>query len=150
MHGRNSFSFTEEERLALKTYLEVGGFIFADSICSSKEFTESFREEMANILGQSLKPIPANHPIWNDRNFLFKIDSVTLRRKRGDTGKFDEVKGPPELEGHTINDRLAVIFSPHDLSCAMESSTVSQCDGYIRDDAERIGVNVLLYRLRVE
>jgi hypothetical protein len=151
MHGRNSFSFTEEERTALKTYIfDMGGFIFADSICSSKEFTVSFREEMKKILGDSLKPIPAGHPIWNDRKFLFRIDRVTLRKKRGETGKYDEVKGPPELEGHEINGRLAIVFSPNDLSCAMESSTVSQCDGYIRKDAERIGVNVLLYRLRVD
>ncbi len=151
MHGRNAFSFTDEERTALKTYIvDMGGFIFADSICSSEEFTDSFREEMKTILGDSLKPIPASHPIWNDRKFLFKIDSVTLRKKRGETGKFDEVKGPPELEGHEIDGRLVVVFSPNDLSCAMESSTVSQCDGYIRKDAERIGVNVLLYRLRVD
>ena len=150
MHGRNAFTFTEEERLALKAYLEVGGFLFADSICSSEEFTKSFRSEMALILGEGLKPIPAKHAIWNDRKFLFKIENVTLRKKRGDTGKFDEIKGPPDLEGHEINGRLAVVFSQHDLSCAMESSTVSQCDGYVREDAERIGVNVLLYRLRVD
>ncbi len=151
MHGRSSFSFTDEERLALKSYLfEMGGFIFADSICSSKEFTDSFREEMSKILGESLEPIPATHPIWNDRKFLFRIENVTRRKKRGDTGKFDEINGPPELEGHTIDGRLAVVFSQHDLSCAMESSTVSQCDGYIRKDAERIGINVLLYRLNVE
>ncbi|QEG21674.1 DUF4159 domain-containing protein [Mariniblastus fucicola] len=150
MHGRNSFSFTEDERFAIKTYLEMGGFIFADSICSSEDFTASFREEMAEILGEQLKPISPQHAIWNNRKFLFKIDSVTLRKKRGDTGKFEEIKGPPDLEGHEINGRLAVVFSQHDLSCAMESSTVSQCDGYKREDAEKIGVNVLLYRLLVE
>ena len=105
---------------------------------------------MELILGQPLKPIPPKHPIWNDRRYLYKIDRVTLRKKRGETGKYDEIVGPPELEGHEIDDRLVVVFSPHDLSCAMESPTVSQCDGYKREDAERIGVNVLLYRLRVD
>jgi hypothetical protein len=151
IHGRNAFEFSEEERFAIKTYLEeMGGFIFADSICSSKEFTDSFRSEMSKILGKSLRRISPAHPIWNDRKFLWKIDRVTLRKKRGDTGKFDEIAGPPELEGHEIKGRLAVVFSPNDLSCAMESSTVSQCDGYKREDAEKIGINVLLYRLRVE
>ena len=81
---------------------------------------------------------------------LYDIESVTLRKKRGDTGKFDEIKGSPELEGHEIDGRLVVVFSKNDLSCAMESSTVSQCEGYKREDAEKIGVNVLLYRLRVD
>ena len=105
---------------------------------------------MTKILGKSLRRISPAHPIWNDRKFLWKIDRVTLRKKRGDTGKFDEIAGPPELEGHEIKGRLAVVFSHNDLSCAMESSTVSQCDGYKREDAEKIGINVLLYRLRVE
>lgn len=150
MHGRNSFTFTEEERLALRTYLQVGGFIFADSICSSKDFTVSFRKEMAKILEEEMKPIPSDHPIWRGRDMLYDIESVTLRKKRGDTGKFDEIKGSPELEGHEIDGRLVVVFSKNDLSCAMESSTVSQCEGYKREDAEKIGVNVLLYRLRVD
>ena len=151
MHGRNHFEFSEEERVALKTYIfDMGGFIFADSICSSKEFTAAFRTEMKKILGVDLKPIPPKHAIWTDRKFLFRIDNVTRRKKRGEAGQFDEIKGPPDLEGHEIDGRLAVIFSQHDLSCAMESTTVSQCDGYIREDAERIGVNVMLYRLRVE
>lgn len=150
MHGRKSFEFTDSERSALKTYLDMGGFIFADSICSSKEFTTSFRGEMRKILGEDLKPIPASHTIWTDEDFLFRIDSVTLRKKQGEAGKFKEIKGPPDLEGHEINGRLAVVFSQNDISCAMESTIVSQCEGYKREDAERIGVNVLLYRLRVE
>ena len=150
MHGRSSFSFTEQERKELKIYLQMGGFLFADSICSSEEFTKSFRQEMALVLGENLKPISPKHAIWTDRRFLFKIDNVTLRKKRGDGGQFDEIKGPPDLEGHEIDGRLAVVFSQHDLSCAMESSTVSQCNGYRREDAEEIGVNVMLYRLLVE
>jgi len=150
MHGRSAFSFSEDERLALKIYLEMGGFLFADSICSSEEFTKSFRSEMLEILGQELKPISPEHPIWQSHDLVFKIQNVTLRKKRGEAGKFDEIKGPPDLEGHEVDGRLAVVFSQHDLSCAMESTTVSQCDGYKREDAEKIGVNVLLYRLRVE
>ena len=151
MHGRSKFSFSEEERLALRTYLQMGGFIFADSICSSKEFTSSFRSEMRKVLGEDLKPIPASHPIWtDDKRYLFRIENVTLRKKRGEGGKFEEIKGPPDLEGHEIDGRLAVVFSQNDISCAMESTIVSQCEGYKREDAERIGINVLLYRLRVD
>ena len=149
MHGRSAFEFSDEERKALGDWLQMGGFIFADSICSSTEFTKSFRNEMKIILGAPLKPIDPGHAIWTDRKFLFPIKTVVLRKKRGD-GKFDEVKGPPRLEGATIDDRLAVVFSADDLSCAMENAIVSQCEGYRREDAERIGVNVLLYRLRVD
>ncbi len=147
MHGRSSFEFSEEEREALGQWLRMGGFIFADSICSSEEFTKSFRSEMQLILGAPLKPIDPDHAIWTDRKFLFPIKRVTLRKKRAD-GQFEAVEGPPRLEGAMIEDRLAIVFSENDLSCAMENAAVSQCEGYKREDAERIGVNVLLYRLR--
>ena len=49
MHGRNRFSLTDGERKQLRLFLERGGMLFADSICSSQAFTDSFRREMAQI-----------------------------------------------------------------------------------------------------
>ena len=64
MHGRNAFRLTDAERKQLKTYLERGGMLFADSICASQAFTESFRREMAAIFpDQPLEPIPADDPL---------------------------------------------------------------------------------------
>ena len=51
----------------------------------------------------------------------------------------------PELEGLKIDGRWAVLFSRHDLSCALERHEAIQCRGYSRQDAARIGVNVFLY-----
>jgi hypothetical protein len=55
--------------------------------------------------------------------------------------------GPPMLEGIKLGDRWAVVFSPLDLSCALERQDSMECPGYTRDDAARIGVNVVLYSL---
>ncbi len=148
MHGRAGFTFTDQEREALKTYLDVGGFIFADSICSSPQFTASFRKEMQLLTGQTLKPIDASHPIWTDQRFGYRIDQVTLqKRDPGAKGGFLREQRPPELESIEVDDQLRVIFSPHDLSCAMENTSTSQCDGYTRQDASRIATNVILFRL---
>ena len=148
MHGRNAFQFTDQRRSALRTYLDVGGFIFADSICSSPQFTNSFRNEIKTILGEALTPIPADHEIWTDPRFGHRIDQVTLRtRDNRAKGGFLESVRKPELEGISSNGRLIVVFSPNDLSCAMENTQVSQCNGYTRDDAAKIGSNVILYSL---
>ena len=147
LHGRSGFKFSDEERESLKTYLNVGGFIFADSICSSPQFTKSFRNEMQLITGQSLKAIPVDHPIWNDR-FGYLIEEVTFQKRDSNAkGGFRREKRAPELEAIEIEDQLRVIFSPFDLSCAMENTVFSQCDGYSRQDASRIATNVILYRL---
>jgi hypothetical protein len=52
----------------------------------------------------------------------------------------------PQLESIKIDDRHAIIFSPHDLSCSLEGPA-PQCEGYTRQDAARISLNVLLYAI---
>ena len=54
---------------------------------------------------------------------------------------------PPELEGIRFGDRYGVVFSQFDLSCALEKRDSLECRGYTREDAARIGLNVLLYAL---
>ena len=53
----------------------------------------------------------------------------------------------PQLEGIQLDGRWAVIFSPYDISCALESHEAIGCRGYTQQDAARIGLNVLLYSL---
>ena len=148
VHGRTGFSFSDEQRQAIRDSLEHGGFIFADSICASNEFTRSFRDEMNRILEKPLRPISAEHPIWTER-FGYKLDRVNFQVKdpkvAGGIGR--PQSGPPRLEMGEYNGRVAVVFSPFDLSCALENIQRSQCTGYTRESARKIGVNVVLYYL---
>ena len=151
MHGRYKFTFKKEEREAIRKHLELGGFLFVDSICASEAFTDSFRKEIKEILGRPLQPIDPKHEIWTNARFGRKIDKVTLRIKDStQPGGFRETVTRPEMEGAEINGRLAVVFSPNDLSCALENSTVSQCTGYTKEDAVKIGTNVILYSMLSE
>ena len=151
MHGRTGFEFTAAQRQAVKGHLESGGFIFGNSICSNQAFTNSFRKEMQMITGIAPAPIPADDPIWT-REFNGKpVREVILRKRNPNVqGGFEKAIGSPDLEGIEIQGRYGVVFSPWDLSCALENLTISQCTGYTREDAERIGFNVLLYAQRVD
>ena len=151
MHGRTAFSFGASERAALRAHLESGGFIFADAICSNAAFRESFHREILEITGERLKKIPANHEIWSARFSGRRIDQVSLRTKDASIpGGFRESLVRPEFEGLEVDGRLVVALADHDLSCALENVAISQCEGYKRADAEKIGYNVLLYALRVD
>jgi hypothetical protein len=46
-------------------------------------------------------------------------------------------EGPAEIEALEWQGRIVMLFSPNDLSCAMESKHSLQCRGYTRDDAFR-------------
>jgi hypothetical protein len=153
MHGRNTFRFTDEERKRLKVYLERGGVLFADSICASTAFANSFRAEMAAIFPEKkLERIPADDPLLTTKYGGFDLREVSRRdpqnRAAGDPVSAAIKKVPPELEGVKFDDRWGVIFSPYDLSCALEKRDSLECRGYTREDAARIGINVILYSLQ--
>ncbi|MEX2114746.1 MAG: DUF4159 domain-containing protein [Pirellulales bacterium] len=152
MHGRHDFRLTPAERKQLRAYLERGGMLFADAICSSREFSEAFTREMAAVFPeQPLARIPAKDPLFTT---TYGGDDLSLvGRREPQRGAAD---GPlrsqvsqvePYLEAIKLGDRYAVIFSPYDLSCALENHESLECAGYTRKDAARIGLSVLLYSL---
>ena len=151
MHGRQAFSFDGPRREKLRQFLERGGTLLADSVCASTAFTAAFRAEIAALLPENkLEEIPADDPIFTRSEYGgYDIRTVTLREPSGGDGPMASRKRqvPPKLEGIRLGDRWAVVFSPYDLSCALEKQNSLECTGYSRDDAEKIALNILLYSL---
>jgi hypothetical protein len=154
MNGRTAFHLTAAEQHCLKQFVERGGMIFADSICANQAFTESFRREMAAIFpDRKLEPIPADDGLLTTRYGGFDLQTVSRRDPStgGPAGAPLEAtvrKVPPELEGVKFDDRWGVVFSPYDVSCALEKHDSLECRGYVREDAARIGLNVVLYSVQ--
>ncbi len=153
MQGRNSFHLTDVERERLRTFVERGGTLFANSICASRYFTQSFRREMeATFPDRPLKPIPKDDPLYTSTYQGYDLPTVTRRDPGTASGSrtLEPVlrKLPPELEAIRVGERYGVIFCPYDLSCALERQDSPECQGYLREDAARIGLNVLLYSLQ--
>ena len=151
MHGRQGFGFDGPRRERLRQFLQRGGTLLADSICASTAFTAAFRAEIAAVLPeQKLEEIPATDPVFTAGEYGgYDIRQVTLREPAGGDGPLAARKRTiaPRLEGIRLGDRWAVIFSPYDLSCALEKQNSLECTGYNREDAEKIALNVLLYSL---
>ncbi len=153
LHGRNSFQLTEKQREKLRQHLEYGGFLFANSICSSRLFTESFQAEMQKMFPDTkMELIPLTDPLFSDEYGGSIIETVELRVPEQAPGRKTVTatrKTPPELYGLRLEneDRWAVIFSPHDVSCALEKANTLECRGHTSDSAMQIAINVLLYGL---
>jgi hypothetical protein len=151
MHGRQGFSFAAGQRDRLRTFLERGGMLLADAVCAAPGFTAAFRTEIAEVLpGRKLEEIPADDPLFTAAaHGGYDIRTVTLREPAAGDGPLGVRKReiPPKLEGVRLGDRWGVIFSPYDLSCALEKQNSMECRGYGRDDAEKIALNILLYSL---
>lgn len=149
-HGRNDFRLSAAERAALKTYLERGGTVLADAICGSEAFTRAFRRELAEVWPDGkLERIPASDPLFSSQFNGFDLRQVSRRDPEpgGDKLTFKVRQVEPELEAVKFQDRYAVIFSPFDLSCALEKHESLECRGYTREDAARLAINVVLYSL---
>ncbi|HEV3417704.1 MAG TPA: DUF4159 domain-containing protein, partial [Pirellulales bacterium] len=120
------------------------------SAASGSASTPALAGSLANRSPQPLAPIPSKDPLFSTDFGGYNLATVSLRVPGGgDVGKLEGSirKLEPELEGIKLGDRWAVIFSKFDLSCALEKHDSLECEGYTRDDAERIGLNVLLYSL---
>jgi hypothetical protein len=153
MHGRTAFRLTDAERQQLRQYVERGGMILADSICASRAFTESFRREMAAVFpDRKLDRITADDPLFGKTYGGFELQMVFRRDPEtaapGQPIEASARKVPPELEGIKLGDRWGVIFSQYDISCALEKRDSLECRGYTRDDAARLGLNIILYSLQ--
>ena len=151
MHGRGSLQFSDAERQTLRRYLQYGGFLFVDAICANEEFAQSFRREMGLILPESpLEKLPVEHKMLTTEFNGFDVRQVRVIDPTPDGEKvaMNQRVTSPQLEYAKIEDRIVLVFSPLDLSCALESRHSMQCRGYARDDAARLGINVLLYALQ--
>lgn len=152
MHGRSAFTFSEAERESLRKYIQAGGFLFADAVCGSEAFAESFRAEMKLAFpDRELKSLTPEDSIFSDAFQGFELKSVMRRdpRRRGADGAVSAEPRPvaPELEAIDFEGHYGVVFSKYDLSCALERHESIECTGYTREDAARIGLNVIMYSL---
>ena len=151
MHGRHEFRLSDAERKQLRLFLERGGMILADAVCASPAFDRAFRREIVRDLPRDLRCSASPRIIRCSRRNTAASTCAPSRAATRSAAKGGRRpacgKVEPELEGLKLGTRYAVIYSPYDLSCALESHESLECKGYIREDAARIGINVVLYSL---
>ena len=146
VHGRREFELTTGQRESLRTFVDRGGVILGTAICGDESFANSFRTEMTKVLGgEALRTLPSDHPMLTTEYYGYDLRSVTIRRIRsGRTGQVVQKRTqPPILEYAETDSVVSVVFSPLDLSCALESQNSVQCPGYGTEDAAKIVTNIV-------
>ncbi len=153
VHGRRGFRWTDTQRRALATYLRRGGFLFGDAICANPQFAEALRREIKAALPEAeFVRLPSDHPLFTSQYSGHALNTVTLRdpqlRGGDDPLTARQTQVAPTLEAVELDGRLAVVFSPYDISCALENAASLDCKGYLPADAARLVVNIVLYALQ--
>ncbi len=147
LSGRHKFHLREEERLALKGYVENGGTILVDAFAGSNEFAESARNELEAVFGE-LQPLDKEDPLSAgqfaggadlSQDVRYKLPARLVLRKRQQA-----TRGQHLLVAEHQN-RPAVIFSEFDLSAAIAGQTPYRALGYKPDSARKIVANLVAY-----
>jgi RNA polymerase sigma factor (sigma-70 family) len=140
IHGREAFSFTNEELNALRRHLDPGGgTLFADAACGSPAFDVAFRHFIAHLLpDRKLEPIPRDDEIYHmPKGFDLRDCQYT------DAG--GGRKDFPQLEGIKINGHWVIIYSKLGIGCALDRQPGLDCKGYTFESAVRITGNIVMY-----
>ena len=126
----------------LRKYVHRGGFILIDDATAGEDgFDRAVRRELLRAFPAApLRPISRDHTIY--RSFYL------LSRPVG------RVEGPAFLEGMTYGDRIAIVYSRHDLGGAMQRDRLGAWSQAVvpggeaqRERAIRLAVNLVLYAL---
>ena len=136
MTGHGNVAFNEEEREALRSYLQAGGFLHADD---NYGLDEAFRREMAALFPDpGLVEIPADHPVFHSY-YEFPEGLPKIHEHDGE---------PPEAWGVFYEGRLVVFYSHEsDLGNGWEDPDVHGDPPELREQALRMGVNLFVYAL---
>lgn len=132
LKGHQSFEFVQAEVDRLEKHLEAGGFLYMECCCGSEDFDASARALVGHLFDdRELAPIPAEHELW--RAWDRPLGDVEFTPLAG------RPPGPPPFEGVELADRLAVVYSPLAVGCAIADHDRTQCCG-IADEETALAI----------
>ena len=166
MTGHKGFSYTDDQLKGTRTWLDRGGFLYANACCGrdaavynlpgdpqlTGDFGSSFRKMVADIYKDRpearLVRLPANHPIAGGARGFLPVGQVSYRAEF--EKKLLAANKPAHdllLEGVTVDDRLVIVYSPYAVTCGLEDHKCFNCRGLVTKDAFDVSTNVILYVL---
>ncbi|MFP4056975.1 MAG: DUF4159 domain-containing protein [Candidatus Brocadiia bacterium] len=140
--GHDDFELTDQEVVALRSYLRHGGILLADSCCGRRAFDQAFRREIARVLPKhELKALEASHPLFRVHAEIGEVSYSGIVRQN-----HPELR-TPQLEGITLGGVLAVVYSPMGLGTQWDGKERPFAKCYSPRDALRLGLNTVVYAM---
>jgi len=144
LSGHRLVEFSTAERKIFKTYVENGGFVFADDCNHDIDglFAQSFEAEMAKTFGDgTLEKIPNNHPIYS---CFFKFEEGPPTTSFELNGWGDDLVHD-YLKAIIINGRIGVLYSNKDYGCEWDYDFRNK--RFLKEDNTKFGVNIIIHAL---
>jgi hypothetical protein len=138
--GTGPLKLTDEEKAALKKYVEGGGTLVIDAAGGSQQFAESVEQMLLGMYGpDSLRALDASSPIYQLKGM--EINEVKYRRQ---AKRILGNKRQASLQVVLVKDRPAIIYSAQDLTSGLVGCPAYPCAGYAPDSAYQLMRNIVL------
>jgi hypothetical protein len=128
---------------AIKTFIDGGGVLVVDAAGGASAFSDSIEQALRSAFGDEAQALsdflPADHPIYARGGTPVEIAYRPYAR-RSVTGDLKIGR----LRGMTRSGRLAIIYSPEDLSAGLVGQPVDAIRGYTPATATHLMTNILL------
>lgn len=140
--GTEDPNLSADELSALRKYLLDGGTLLADAAGGSRTFGQWVEKDVLTLLPRGAAgPIVPEHAIYRTPSALGRA-----LYRRNYAIALGRAAAQPHLMGvQTAQGRLAVIYSPEDLSCAAVGYGGYSIRGYTPDAAVRLVTNILFH-----
>ncbi len=139
--GTEPLQLTDDQKTALKAFIEGGGTLVVDATGGSSAFASSIEAVLAELFPESkLELIPPDHAVFSPGGK--PIENISYRTAaRQMLGNLDG----PRLRGLKIGNRLGVIYSREDLSAGLVGQRVAGIVGYTPETASALMSAILLH-----
>lgn len=144
LSGHKLVQFTAAESQNFKSYVQNGGFVFADDCNHDIDglFAKSFETQMTALFGSgALKKIDNHHPIYHSF-FTFE---------KGPPSTSFELNGWGDdlvheyLKAVDIKGRIGVLYSNKDYGCEWDYDFRNK--RFLAEDNTKFGVNIIVYAM---
>lgn len=134
--GHGNIRFSDEEAMTLRDHLIKGAFLHADD---NYGMDKSFRMEMNKVFpDKDWVELPPDHEIFNS---FYKIDNGLPKVHEHDNKR-------PQALALFEDERMIVLYTyESDLGDGWEDSEVHDDSEEIREDALKMGVNIIVFAL---
>jgi hypothetical protein len=137
-----AIALTDPARKAIRDYVNAGGTLVLDVAGGSGLDRTSAELELNKIFPDAPRPLPklaGNSPVYSAGGPIGKVDYRRFARLL--LGNLHT----PQLCGLTLGNRVAVIYSPDDISTGLVGESVGGIVGYAPQSATPLMENILTY-----
>ncbi len=142
--GHGELTLRPSARAALKAYLAGGGTVLIDACGGDQAFARSAGDLIDELYPDQSALLAVAHPIvQGGPGGTRKLEK--LRPTATGSSRLRGRKAPP-FSVVKLDDRVALLFAPFDLTASMDGHFIYKMFGYKQDSARRIMTNLLMWR----